>query len=97
MAVEIPTVTEIRAIVREAVEPLRDEIARLRAVLDDDTVSLAEAARKLGSTTRTLQRRIKRGELAAVKGGRGFRVRRGDLVPHAEDLAEDLAPRARRG
>ena len=93
---EIPSAAEIRAIVQEAVTPLRAEIARLRSRLDEETLSLPEAARKLGTSTRTLQRRIKAGDIPAVKGGRGFRVQLSAILPENGE-ADRVARKARRG
>jgi hypothetical protein len=94
---DIPSSEEIRAIVTEAVAPLRAEVARLRSLLEDETVSLEEAARKRGCSVRSLQRQVKAGDLPAVKGGpsgRGLRVRLADVLP-ANDTG--LAHRGRGG
>lgn len=88
MALEIPSAADIRAIVQELLQlhvaPLREEIERLRKMVGEETVPLAEAAKLLGTTTRTLQRRIKANELPAVKGSKGFRIPRSALVPNHE-------------
>lgn len=81
MGVDLPSAAEIRAIVREAVAPLREEVARLRLIVGEETVDVTEAARRLHTTPRTLQRRIRRGEIPAVRGSKGWRIPRSALAP----------------
>lgn len=74
MAAQIPTADEIRAIVQEAVAPLRLELERLRSDSEGSTlVSLPQAARRLGVTLRAVQRWAKDGRLDIVPVG-GLRM-----------------------
>ena len=77
----------LRSVVREEVEavvrPLREQLARLTlnapAVSDLDELGLSAAAEVSGYAVPTLRRAIRSSELAAVKGLKEWRVRRGDL------------------
>jgi len=74
VAAQIPTADEIRAIVQEAVAPLRLELERLRSDSERSTlVSLPQAARRLGVTLRAVQRWAKDGRLDIVPVG-GLRM-----------------------
>jgi excisionase family DNA binding protein len=55
--------------IREAVEPLRQDIERLRAGASDGFVKQDEAARRLGVGRRTVQRYLQDGRLEAVPVG----------------------------
>lgn len=69
MAAEIATVDDVRAIVREEVRAaLRD-----LAPANPKPASMAEAARELKISERTLRRRIKAGEIPLVPTGKGRR------------------------
>jgi excisionase family DNA binding protein len=67
--------------VRRAVAPLEQEIARLRAAVEQRGVTEQEAAERLSVSVRTIQRRIARGELATTGSGRGRRVLLSDHIP----------------
>ena len=72
----------VRAAVAEAVEPLRRELAALRRDRPESApVTVAEAARRLGISTKTVRRRLAEGALQAVTVGRTRRV----VVPSGHD------------
>jgi excisionase family DNA binding protein len=87
MATVLLTDAELVALVQRAVEPLREEIERLRARLDEETLSVAEAARRLHTTPRSVQRSIKAGDLPAVKVGRAFRIPLSEVLASHDPLA----------
>ena len=64
----------VRDAVAEAVAPLLAELGKLRRAQEAEGVSLQEAARRLHVSTKTVQRRIRAGELATVPGLRPVRV-----------------------
>ncbi len=64
----------VRAAVREAVAPLEAELAKMRAEHSAEGVTEHEAARRLGVSVRTVQRRVMDGSLQAVKVGGARRV-----------------------
>ncbi len=68
MSAIIATLDDVRAAVAEAVKPLLDELARLRADHQEQGVSLAEAAERLRVSKRTIQRMVKAGKLPAIPG-----------------------------
>jgi excisionase family DNA binding protein len=74
--------------VRRAVAPLEQEIARLRAAVEQRGVTEQEAAERLSVSVRTIQRRISKGELSATGTGRGRRVL---LVDHMPEPARVLS------
>jgi excisionase family DNA binding protein len=73
--VNIPSAEDIAAIVRREVEPLRLELARLSGNQGGDLLTLPDAARRLGVTSRTVQRWAKEGSLEVVRIGGSRRVR----------------------
>lgn len=79
MAALVPTADEFAAILDQALAPLRQEIAALRAEREEQALTLGEAARELHVSRRTVQRWVQRGTLPAVKEGGVRRVRRADL------------------
>jgi excisionase family DNA binding protein len=65
----------VRRAVTEAVEPLRQEVAALRvAATAPGPFSVAEAARRMGVSERTVRRRVEEGFLTATGAGRWMRV-----------------------
>jgi excisionase family DNA binding protein len=68
------TADELRAVVAEAVEPLRRELVALRRERDDQAVTIAEAARRLGVSARTIQRQVASGALPSIRVGRAVRI-----------------------
>lgn len=70
----------VRQAVAEAVEPLRREIAALRTD-KDGAVTIAEAARRLNLSPRTISRHIARGEIQTILVGRSRRVVLASLQP----------------
>jgi excisionase family DNA binding protein len=79
----VMTELELEAAVARAVEPLRREVAQLRAELEAEVrlVTIAEAARTLGVSVRTVKRRLKAGELPSVGSGIGRRVDLSRVLP----------------
>lgn len=64
------TPEQLREVVREAVEPLRLELERLRGGDGTVLVTLPAAARRLGVKLRTVQQRAKDGRLTVeIHGG----------------------------
>lgn len=64
------TQDDLRAEIRAAIEPLRLELERLRSGDGAVLVSLPEAARRLGITLRSVQKRAKDGRLQVeIVGG----------------------------
>jgi excisionase family DNA binding protein len=76
VAVVSPEELEARvaAAVGRAVAPLVAELARLRAERDETPVTMREAARRLGVSLRTVERRVAAGEIESVQTGRARRV-----------------------
>lgn len=82
MTVVVLEVEQLRAVVAEAVEPLRRELAAMRRDRPDAApVTITEAARRLGVSTKTVRRRLADGGLQAVTVGRTRRV----VVPSGHD------------
>jgi excisionase family DNA binding protein len=77
----VPTLDEVRQAVAEAIEPLRRELAAMRRDGQAQVVSIAEAARRLGVSRRTIERKIAQRELSSVTIGRSRRVRLADTIP----------------
>jgi excisionase family DNA binding protein len=80
-AIAVISPEDLEQLVRRAVEPLRQEIAQLRAERQAEVISMAEAARRLGVSARTVQRMVARGELPSVKVGAARRVRLDGVIP----------------
>ncbi len=72
--------TRTSALVERALQPVRDELAKLRAVVQGEGVSVAEAARRLGFSERTVKRRVRDGTLPSVRVGGARRVLVGALL-----------------
>ena len=68
------TPDELRAVVAEAVEPLRRELAEIRRAQEGGAMTVAEAARRLGISPRTVQRQIASGKIPALRLGRSVRI-----------------------
>lgn len=78
MSLEEQIAQAVEAAVGRAVEPLRVELARIRqhrAEQDEAPVTMREAARRLGVSLRTVERRVACGDLESVQTGRARRVR----------------------
>jgi excisionase family DNA binding protein len=80
---------EIRAVVREELRAARGAGPSTPALL-----SVADAAKRLGVHQRTIRRRIKSGELPAVRVGRCVRIDANLLLP-PDPMVERLARAAR--
>lgn len=80
MAALLPTADEVRALLEQALAPLREEISALRSERQEQALTLNEAAVELHVSRRTVQRWVASGILPAVKVGSVRRVRRADLT-----------------
>lgn len=80
---------EIRAVVREELRALGGTAPAKRNML-----TVADAAKHLGVHPRTIRRRIKSGELRAVRVGRCVRIDANLLLP-TDHMVERLARAAR--
>lgn len=68
-ALAVLTAEQLREVVREAVEPLRLELERIRSGDACVLVPYAETARRLGISLRSVQRRVKDGRIEVVEVG----------------------------
>jgi excisionase family DNA binding protein len=64
----------VEAAVARAVEPLRREMAELRRAQEAGAMTVAEAARRLGVSPRTVQRQVAAGKIPALRLGRTVRI-----------------------
>ena len=64
----------MRQAVAEAVEPLRRELVALRHAQEGGAMTIAEAARRLGVSSRTVQRQVAAGKMPALRLGRSVRI-----------------------
>ena len=71
------------------------ELARLRAVQPPPLVPVPEAAARLGLSVATVRRRLKDGELRAVRVGRAVRVDLSQVAPPSEEEVETEVLRVR--
>jgi excisionase family DNA binding protein len=74
MALALITDEQLQALLERALEPLRGELARLRAQIEAEGVSIPQAAKRLGICERTVKRRIKDGTLPSTRVGGARRV-----------------------
>jgi excisionase family DNA binding protein len=82
-AVQIPALEEIRLVVREEiVRALRESSSA-----NDPYVTVADAARTLGVSERTIRRRAKANEIPSIRVGRAVRVCVAALTPSPDTLA----------
>jgi excisionase family DNA binding protein len=80
MAATIPTPEEVRAIVRDELEAVKREIlAALAQAAGERLLSVTEAAEEYNTSSRTIQRWIRVGNLPVSGRGRVRRVSRADL------------------
>jgi excisionase family DNA binding protein len=84
MPLSLPTTDEIAAVVRRELEPVLRELAQLRRAAQDEAVTPAEAARRLGLSRRTVERRIRDGSLPSVRIGGARRVPLSAVMPRAD-------------
>ena len=82
MTFEVTIAEALRQVVRE-------ELARALADLrrDRKPLTVPEAARELGVSTRTLRRKIKSGEVAVIRVGRSVRVDMAAVRQAPEEVA----------
>jgi excisionase family DNA binding protein len=64
----------VAAAVGRALEPVRAELARLREERAAEPLTMREAAKRLGVSLRTVERRVAAGEFRVVRTGRAVRV-----------------------
>lgn len=85
-AVALLTPEQLEDLVRKAVEPLRLELVQLREARASEArlMPLDDAARLLGVSRRTLQRRVAAGLLPSTHVGRALRVDVSSLLPQGE-------------
>lgn len=94
-----------RVLTEEDLEPLRRELAELRAQLDGratgDALSTEQAAARAGVTAKTVRAWVEAGALPAARRGRRLVIRRADLEAYlsgsrqeAGVLLASLTPRA---
>ena len=83
MNINIPTLDEIRLVIREEVARALREQADAKAPL----LTVAQAAAELDVHPRTVRRRIKDGELPVVRVGKVIRIDRSALRPDPEKVA----------
>jgi len=74
MSVSVLTEEQLRELLGRAVEPLLREIAELKAAQRAEAVTIAEAARRLSVSTRTIQRRVRDGSLPSILVGHSRRI-----------------------
>jgi excisionase family DNA binding protein len=74
--IHIPTLAEIREVVRDELLRARCDVPAARRLL-----TVAEAAKLVGVHERTIRRRVAAGELPVVRVGRCVRIERDLLVP----------------
>jgi excisionase family DNA binding protein len=94
MTLEQTLTATVEQAVRRAVEPLRQELEKLRAEQHAEAISVTEAARRLGVSARTIQRMIRRGELPSVRVGGARRVQIHSLLSSPSEVP-GLAGRSR--
>ncbi len=87
MTLEQTLTAAVEQAVRRAVEPLRQEVEKLRAEQHAEAIPVAEAARRLGVSTRTIQRMIRRGEVPSVRVGGARRVQVQSLLSPSSDIS----------
>lgn len=93
MGATIPDAEEIAAIVRREV---RAAVAELRAALPPaPLVTVEEAARLAGVSVATMRRRVRAGEVPAVRIGRTVRIDPAALRPLEDAQVVELAHRTR--
>lgn len=73
MTVALLTTEEVEALIERRVAPLRAELERLR-VANDSTITIPEAARRLGKTVRHVQRCLRDGRLEEAPPVGGVRM-----------------------
>jgi excisionase family DNA binding protein len=76
-AIELPTLDDIRAVVRDEVSRALCQAMTANAPL----LSVRDAARRVGVSTRTIHRRIAAGDLDVQRVGRAIRIDPAALVP----------------
>ena len=94
MTLEAAITEAVRQAVRQEVEPLRRELLAIRQERDAEGVSPAEAAKRLGLSVRTVNRRIRDGLLPSIRVGGARRVLLSGTLS-AEAQVVSLAERAR--
>jgi excisionase family DNA binding protein len=70
---------ELEATIAKALEPVLREVAHLKRDRADELLSIAEAARLLRVSPRSVQRWLRAGLLPGIPAGRTHRIRRAAL------------------
>lgn len=83
MTLEATLAELVKQAVSEAVAPLKDEIARLRCAQEEEGISIEEAAQRLHVSRRTIERRVKSGDLPSVKMGGSVRIPLSAVLPRS--------------
>ncbi len=68
-ALDLPTAEDVRRIVRDELERVLADLRAVAAPAGDPQITIPEAARRLGVTTRAVQRWLKDGRLELVPVG----------------------------
>lgn len=68
MSLEETIATLVEQAVSRAMAPVAEELQRLRAEKEEAGVSYEEAAQRLGVSKKTIQRKVRSGELPTVPG-----------------------------
>lgn len=68
------TPDELRALLAEAVEPLRRQLVEIQRAQEGGAMTIEEAARRLGVSPRTIQRQVASGKIPALRLGRSVRI-----------------------
>ena len=88
MSLAVLTEEQLEQLFVRALEPLRQEVAALREARESEAIPLHEAARRLGVSTRTIQRMVSRGELTSVKVGGARRVHVSGLLAPSDRVSQ---------
>lgn len=91
MSVSVLTEEQLRELLGRAVEPLLRELAELKAAQRAEAVTIAEAARRLSVSTRTIQRRVRDGSLPSILVGHSRRIQLASLLLPAPGAASMAA------
>ncbi len=92
---------ELRSMLREELRPLHEQIAGLRAALDergrptaDDLLAVKDAARLASVSVSTIRGWIREGHLSRHGAGRLLRVRRADVLALLTASPSETGPHA---
>lgn len=80
-SVESAIAEALRPVIRQELDAIRQELAQMRAQRADELLSVADAAKRLNVSRRTIQRMIRSGEIPSVRVGGTRRVRLAGVIP----------------